>query len=132
MKVSEWLEKLNESSLIADIHEVELTVSGKVYRGAAYAQHNSPRIMVLGKLPGWYKQRTMSKYCHMLTQANVLQFPGDDGCFYVICYWQGEKNERHPFGPNFILGRWEHELIGPIDEFCDPPINRLMASIKEI
>lgn len=121
LKVRDWLRSVFPQG--EGITTVTVTFLGKrpeVYRGASFF-HNEPRILLVGDAPRSFRKKVRvggfweAKFCYRTA--------GDEGDWYVTSHFvPTEKNAAyhkfHPFGANFILGRWPHEKIGPIDKYC--------------
>ena len=82
-------------------------------------------ITFIGDRPDFMKQQT--RVFGMYEQKNVIQFPCDDGDWYVSSYYdQDEENEYHPVGKVFTLRRWPHEAFNQrIDHYSDKKRERV-------
>lgn len=139
MTLVEWLTSLPH---ISDVRGCRLTICGRVFDAARYSQtfeHPSgeynDRFYVVGERPKKLKENKLVPD-EMYESKYNLKFPNDDGDWYTACHMDNynikpEFAEFHPFGANFLLGRWPHEQFNQrIDHFDAKKRERLPVEVQ--
>jgi len=127
--VKEWLEGLQVSDPCTNVESVAVTihVSSKktlTFEGARYTQRGQERFYLLGDC-----------IKNELRRRNKSCFTFDNGEWYVATYSIKDNitpanAEFHPFGPTFLLMKWEVPDGTKIDEYEEYPYDRLAMTVK--
>lgn len=93
-------------------------------------EYTSDRFYLLAdKTPASYKPKVREAGCWV--QKILYRVPGDGCDWYVSSYMDQpitpEIAQYHPFGPTFMLGKWDHQ--DPIDQY-GPRRERLPIQVE--
>lgn len=128
MTLAEWLTACGN---IVDIEPVRVRIGDESWEACRYTQisehdgkkYRNKRIYCVGNWPKSYRpNRREGGTCY--------PFEGRD--WYVCCYIKDIKPvfaPYHPFGPNFILGEWEHSE--PMDQY-EQPYERIPMTLDKL
>lgn len=157
-EIAAWLRRLPQ---IEDVYPIWVTIDGQRLPAAFYRQCGQyeagmqavqrgerrvgeaywvQRCYVVGQRPELL-QRTKRAVGGCVECAYVLQRTraSDDGDWYVCAYLDqlpaGDRAEAvyQPFGPNFLLGRWDHDQLGQrIDHYDATPRERRPMDVESV
>lgn len=119
--LKDWFISLGDH--ISDVRDVRVAIGRAIYDGVSYRDANfanEPRLYLLGDLPAAYKRSTHTAFV----------IAGAD--WYVACYMPAERITPefapfHPFGPHFMLCRWQVPSGEAIDAYEPRPYTRVLV-----
>jgi hypothetical protein len=122
--VANYLRSIKGGDAPKKVVPVVLTIGRQTWQGARYVQSDQLRLYMIGVLPAAKVRR----------RKTVFRFKGNPFDWYVIAYKslpiEPQYAEYHPFGANFIIGKWSVPDGSAIDKYDTHPYTRVKAELR--